>query len=212
MPLISPANFSSATDAGGLIIAGSYLSKTTSQLSTLRDKSGSRLTTIHTWTNDFFDPLGNPYLAVAATVEAAGAELKRGQDVLIMTDRNLYTGRNERESLIIRECIKNGLCHILGDLTVRPRYIIAKVSVPSVEDHAVLADGEHPKGAITSSVMPSMGLRMRCATVVGQAAAGVPIWRCDEGTSKWPGIPFILFPGNAGSDDTLFQIVDGWRA
>ena len=67
------------------------------------------------------------------------------------------------------------------------------------------------QGGITSSDMATKGLRMRCATVVGQAAPGVPLWRCDEDTSKWSGIPYIVFPGNVGSESTLFEVVDGWR-
>lgn len=60
--------------------------------------------------------------------------------------------------------------------------------------------------------MATKGLGMKCATVVGQAAPGVPLWECFEESSKWSGIPYIVFPGNVGSDETLYQVVDGWRA
>ena len=59
--------------------------------------------------------------------------------------------------------------------------------------------------------MATKALRMKAATVVGQAAPGVPLWECHEETSKWSGIPFIVFPGNVGSPEALFQVVDGWR-
>lgn len=52
---------------------------------------------------------------------------------------------------------------------------------------------------------------MKIATVVGQAAPGVPLWECLEETSKWKGIPYIVFPGNVGSNDTLFDVANGWR-
>lgn len=52
---------------------------------------------------------------------------------------------------------------------------------------------------------------MKSALVVGQAAPGVPLWECHEKTSRWSGIPYIVFPGNVGSETTLFEVVDGWR-
>lgn len=59
--------------------------------------------------------------------------------------------------------------------------------------------------------MATKGLRMKCAEVVGQAAPGVPLWRCYEETCKHPGLPYIVFPGNVGSEETLYQVVEGWR-
>jgi uncharacterized protein YgbK (DUF1537 family) len=47
---------------------------------------------------------------------------------------------------------------------------------------------DNVQGGITSSDAATKGLRMRKADIVGQAAAGVPLWRCSEPTSKWPGI------------------------
>jgi uncharacterized protein YgbK (DUF1537 family) len=44
------------------------------------------------------------------------------------------------------------------------------------------------QGGITSSDAASKSLRMRRAEIAGQAAAGVPLWRCYEDTSKWSGI------------------------
>jgi uncharacterized protein YgbK (DUF1537 family) len=59
--------------------------------------------------------------------------------------------------------------------------------------------------------MATKGLRFKRAGIVGQAAAGVPLWRCDEPESKWAGIPYVVFPGNVGSADTLYDVVKGWR-
>jgi len=66
------------------------------------------------------------------------------------------------------------------------------------------------KGGITSSDCATKGLRMRRALVLGQAAPGVPIWRCEEKTSKWPGLPYVVFPGNVGSTETLLQVVESF--
>lgn len=52
---------------------------------------------------------------------------------------------------------------------------------------------------------------MRRADIVGQASSGVPLWRCDEKTSKYPGLPYVVFPGNVGSVDALYELVKSWR-
>jgi uncharacterized protein YgbK (DUF1537 family) len=46
--------------------------------------------------------------------------------------------------------------------------------------------------------------------ILGQAAPGVPIWRCDEPTSTDTSVPYIVFPGNVGGDDTLAEVVERW--
>lgn len=70
---------------------------------------------------------------------------------------------------------------------------------------------DRPQGGITSSDMATKGLKMKRALIVGQAAPGVPLWRCDESSSKWSGLPYVVFPGNVGSEDTLYQLVERWR-
>lgn len=178
---------------GGLIIAGSYVPKTTAQLKTLREKSGDKLTTIELSVKELLSSESAATTAITNAISQAESEIQRGQDVLIMTSRDLITGKDERESLNIGSVIAKNLVRFLQDLTTRPRYVIAK-------------------GGITSSDMATKGLRMKCATVVGQAAPGVPLWECFEESSKWAGIPYIVFPGNVGSEGTLFEVVKGWRA
>jgi uncharacterized protein YgbK (DUF1537 family) len=51
---------------------------------------------------------------------------------------------------------------------------------------------------------------MKRAMILGQAAPGVPIWRCDEPTSRHTSVPYIVFPGNVGEDDTLAEVVERW--
>ena len=67
------------------------------------------------------------------------------------------------------------------------------------------------QGGITSSDMATKGLNMKKAMIVGQAAAGIPLWRCDEETCKHPGLPYVVFPGNVGGNETLYDVVNGWR-
>jgi uncharacterized protein YgbK (DUF1537 family) len=66
------------------------------------------------------------------------------------------------------------------------------------------------QGGITSSDAATKGLNITRATVIGQAAPGVPLWWCDQATSHHRGVPFIVFPGNVGRDNMLLELVEGW--
>ncbi len=53
---------------------------------------------------------------------------------------------------------------------------------------------------------------MKKARVVGQAATGVPLWRGEPtGNPKWPDVPYIVFPGNVGTTQTLGDLVASYR-
>jgi uncharacterized protein YgbK (DUF1537 family) len=70
---------------------------------------------------------------------------------------------------------------------VRPRYLIAK-------------------GGITSSDLATRGLGVKRALVRGQILPGVPVWEPDA-PAKFPGLPYIVFPGNVGDADALKNLV-----
>jgi uncharacterized protein YgbK (DUF1537 family) len=128
---------------------------------------------------------------VHEAIQNASKEIQRGQDVLVMTSRNLIVGEDAISSLRIGGVVAATLVRIMQGIDVRPRYIIAK-------------------GGITSSDIATMGLNMKRAMVVGQAAPGVPLWRCYEKTSRHQGVPYVVFPGNVGGDDTLGELVERW--
>lgn len=177
---------------GGLVLAGSYVPKTTAQLRCLREKSGSRLTTVELDVNKLLESREEAEQQLQHALSTAETALLKPQDVLVMTSRQLIVGSNEAKSLDIGSTVAEALVSFLTRLKIRPRYIIAK-------------------GGITSSDAATKGLNMKRATIVGQAAAGVPLWRCDESTCKFPGLPYVVFPGNVGVDHTLFEVVEGWR-
>lgn len=179
------------TKTGGLIIAGSYVPKTTAQLQALQDRNhGGRLVVIVLDVEKLLSESANAEIASAVT--SAEHALVAGKDVLVMTSRKLIVGADEGTSLDIGAKVAEALVRFLVDLDIKPRYVIAK-------------------GGITSSDMATKSLRMKRALIVGQAAPGVPLWRCDEPSSKWPGIPYVVFPGNVGSNDTLADLVAAWR-
>lgn len=109
-----------------------------------------------------------------------------------MTSRKLITGGDELSSLAIGGRVAEALVEVLKRVKVRPRVVIAK-------------------GGITSSDAATKGLGIKRAMILGQAAPGVPLWRCDEETARHRGVPFVVFPGNVGGVETLGEIVEGWR-
>lgn len=192
IPPISPRQLDLNPGAGGLVIAGSYVPKTTAQLAVLRESSGDRLTTIEIQVEDLLRGAESSAKTIREAIHTAEREICRGQDVLVMTSRKLVVGTDAGKSLEIGSVVAHALVEFLVNLKTKPRYIIAK-------------------GGITSSDMATKGLRMKRAMILGQAGAGIPLWRCDEESSKWAGIPYVVFPGNVGAEDALFKLVDSWR-
>jgi uncharacterized protein YgbK (DUF1537 family) len=128
---------------------------------------------------------------VNTAIEDASQKLQSGQDVLVMTSRDLVVGDDAISSLSIGGTVAATLVKVMLGIDVRPRYVVAK-------------------GGITSSDIATKGLKMKRAMVVGQAAPGVPLWRCDEETSRHRGVPYVVFPGNVGGEDTLAELVESW--
>ncbi|KAK0385164.1 hypothetical protein NLU13_7642 [Sarocladium strictum] len=185
----------SASKNGGLIIAGSYVPKTTAQLHSLTTKTPE--VDLKTIIVDVKRLLSSPEALeaeVASARDQAAAEIASGRDVLVMTSRELIVGSDETSSLDIGSTVAEALVAFLQGFEegIRPRYVIAK-------------------GGITSSDMATKGLRFKKALIVGQASPGVPLWRCDEPTSKWTGVPYVVFPGNVGSEDALYEVTKRWR-
>jgi uncharacterized protein YgbK (DUF1537 family) len=126
------------------------------------------------------------------TIEQTGKQvtesLHAGRDTLIYTSRKLISDTDPGHSLAIGQSISDGLTGIVRSISCRPRYILAK-------------------GGITSSDLATKGLQVRRAVVLGQILPGVPVWRLGD-ESLYPGMPYIIFPGNVGDDDALVRIHD----
>jgi uncharacterized protein YgbK (DUF1537 family) len=177
--------------AGGLIVAGSYVPKTTAQLRSLCERRGSKLHVIELAVEDMIHSAAEADAVRDAAIADANATIKSGKDVLIMTSRKLIVGDDALSSLNIGSIVAATLVKVVQGIEARPRYVIAK-------------------GGITSSDIATKGLNMRRAMVVGQAAPGVPLWRCDEAMSRHRGVPYVVFPGNVGGDATLAELVERW--
>lgn len=62
------------------------------------------------------------------------------------------------------------------------------------------------KGGITSSDAATKALHIKKARALGQIAPGIPVWKTGA-KAKFPGMPYIIFPGNVGEDNTLKEIL-----
>jgi uncharacterized protein YgbK (DUF1537 family) len=125
---ISAQQLSLSGSVGGLVIAGSYVPKTTSQLEVLRERGGEKLTAIELDVRKMLESDNAAAAVIADAVKLAEKEISRGQDVLVMTSRELITGVDEAKSLDIGSKIAKALVTFLVDLETKPRYIISKVS------------------------------------------------------------------------------------
>ena len=111
--------------------------------------------------------------------------------MLIYTGRQLVTGKDAQSSLSIGQKVSAGLIAILDKISTRPRYILAR-------------------GGITSSDVATEGLKVKHAMVSGQILPGVPVWKLGE-ESRWPGLAYIVFPGNVGDSNALVVVVERLR-
>lgn len=176
---------------GGLIIAGSYVPKTTAQLESLITGRGESLHHIVLDVEALLQGAETSQQTILDATNEAGRRILNGEDVLVMTSRKLITGADEISSLKIGSVVAAALVLFLRMLIPRPRYVIAK-------------------GGITSSDAATKSLGFRRAKIRGQAASGVPLWQCVEESSKYAGITYVVFPGNVGEDTTLRDLVASW--
>lgn len=171
---------------GGLVIVGSYVPKTNTQVAELLRRA--EITGIEVSVDALLDSRREGEIARAA--EGASIAMGHNRDVVLYTSRRLVTANvNDRieANLSIGRSVSDGLIAILGRITAVPRYLVAK-------------------GGITSSDIATQGLNVKRAIVRGQILPGVPVWRLGE-ESKYPGLDYIVFPGNVGTGDSLAEIV-----
>ncbi|MFM1655743.1 four-carbon acid sugar kinase family protein [Brevibacillus sp. B_LB10_24] len=172
---------------GGLILVGSHVRKTTEQLEQL--KKCPEIEFIQLDCHLVTDPAAFK-AEVERVIAATEALLAEGRTVTVYTRRerlDLGAGRQEEE-LQLSVNISEAVTSIVQRLRVRPNYIVAK-------------------GGITSSDIGTKGLRVKRATVAGQIKPGIPVW-ITGAESKFPGIPYVIFPGNVGQAATLKETVE----
>ena len=173
---------------GGLVVVGSHTEKTTEQLSELL-----KLKTAV--------PIAFDSDKVLEGEEAFAAEIRRcvkeeeqaileGKTAVCYTRRKLlsFRGDTKEEALLRSLKISEGVQGLVSGLSVSPAFLIAK-------------------GGITSSDIGKKALKVRRAEVMGQILPGIPVWKTGP-ESRFPEIPYVIFPGNVGSETDLRRAVE----
>ena len=184
--------FQGSPGGSGLIVAGSYVGKTTKQLAALKEKGVISEVSLNIRKALVARDFPEEILRAGSQVSR---ELKAGRSVCLYTSndgRRDFLGAEESEEgitdLELSSRISRGLVDLVRSLATAPAWVLTK-------------------GGITSHDIAEKALGVRRALVLGQLIPGVPVWR--TGTeSRWPGIPLIIFPGNVGDDSSLARAVE----
>ena len=172
---------------GGLIVVGSHTDKTTAQLEKLKELQEIAFVEL-----DVTDAAQEG--ALEAKVRKCIAEeeekISGGITVCCYTTRKEQTADtgDKEDELKLATKISAAVQRLVGELSVTPSFIVAK-------------------GGITSSDIGTKALKVRRADVMGQIQPGIPVWKTGR-ESRFPDIPYVIFPGNVGEDDTLRKVAD----
>lgn len=187
-PLLTPADLglTSATtnQPGALIVVGSYVPKTTGQLSALLAQPS--VLPLEVNVDALLDDT-QQNATIAAVIAQAEDGLRAGKNVVIYTSRQLVKRDDAMSNLAIGQRVSASLVTIVQKIGVRPRYLIAK-------------------GGITSSDIATKALGVQRALVRGQILPGVPLWQLGA-ESRHPGLAYVVFPGNVGDEQALATLL-----
>ena len=193
--LLTAAELATSHHRGGLIVAGSYIHKSTLQIEAALCLPG--VIGVEVSVENLLDDTRRRE-EIRRTIDLAAESLAAGKEALLYTSRRLVTGRdvgasnNAGASKIagagqVGQAVSTALAAIVEGLSVTPAWVIAK-------------------GGITSSDVATQGLKVKRAQVLGQALPGVPIWRTGP-ESRWPGLIYVVFPGNVGGPQAIATMI-----
>ncbi|MEF9945536.1 MAG: four-carbon acid sugar kinase family protein [Lachnospiraceae bacterium] len=172
---------------GGIVVVGSHTDKTTRQLEEL--KKVQNVECIEFNSDLVLDPKAFEE-EIQTVLKKEEQILKDGKTVVIYTKRKLLVvAEDSEEDALVRSVkISDAVQSLVGKLNVEPQFVIAK-------------------GGITSSDVGTKALAVKRATVLGQIRPGIPVWETGS-ESKFPNVPYVIFPGNVGEDTTLREAVE----
>jgi uncharacterized protein YgbK (DUF1537 family) len=175
----------------GLILVGSHVGQTTRQLREAEKLDGLR--SVELSVPRLLDPelrtveLDRVVQLVNETIPSA--------DVLVYTSREVIGGFGSLSGLMVGSAVSTALVQVVRGVDRRMPlgFVVAK-------------------GGITSGDVAAKGLRVRHAEVAGQMLPGtVPAWILPA-DNDYPGLPYVVFPGNVGGPDALAKVIQKLRA
>ena len=186
-PLLTRTEMVKTTSSnGGIVVVGSHTQKTTSQLEALKTLPGVEALEFN---SDLVLDAAKFAEEVNRMVAKEEELLKAGKTVVVYTRRKLLSLEGDTKKAALERSVKisDAVQSLVGKLNITPAFVVAK-------------------GGITSSDIGTKALRVKRALVLGQIQPGIPVWETDA-QSKFPGIPYVIFPGNVGEVETLKEAV-----
>jgi uncharacterized protein YgbK (DUF1537 family) len=174
-------------DGHGLVLVGSHVETTTRQLERALALDG-----VHGWELSvarLLDPA-----AREQEIASALGEIERHlpeREVILYTSRELARAEGSDQALDVGRSVSDALVELVQRLD------------PALPLAFCVA-----KGGITSSDIGTRGFAVRRAEVAGQMLPGtISVWILPE-DSAFPGLPYVIFPGNVGEPGTLAEVIE----
>lgn len=172
---------------GGIIIVGSHVKKTTDQLAYLMQHC-ENIEYVEFNQHRILDgTLADESERVSNIVNKL---LKDDKVVIVATKRERidFPTDDKAKQLEWANEISEQLVKVLNRLEQRPRFVITK-------------------GGITGNDALVKGLEVKKEWVLGQIIRNVGVVSCLEG-SKFYRLPVVVFPGNVGNNNSLYEVVN----
>jgi uncharacterized protein YgbK (DUF1537 family) len=171
----------------GLVLVGSHVALTTSQLEEALKLEGVRPVELSVPRLLEEEEREEELARVAGEVNAGLA----GSEVVVYTSRDVVGGGPGRTGFEVGRAVSDALVEVMRrvDAEAPLAFVVAK-------------------GGITSSDIGTRGLGVRRAEVAGQMLPGiVSVWVLPE-ESAFPGLPYVIFAGNVGGPDSLARVIE----
>jgi uncharacterized protein YgbK (DUF1537 family) len=185
-PVLTQVDLDLPQSGGGLVVVGSYVPRTTGQVSALLARP-ELIKSIEVEVEALLED-GSWQAEIERAAQEANRALQQNQNVMVYTSRKLVTVADAAASLSIGQRVSEGLIAVVRMISSRPRYLLAK-------------------GGITSSDVATKGLGIKRAMVLGQILPGVPVWQAGP-ESRYPSLTYIVFPGNVGGPEAMVEVVE----
>lgn len=168
----------------GLVVFGSHVPKSTAQLEAVKGLPGTGLVALVP--GRILDP-GTRQETIERAAHTLTGLLAEGREAVLFTGRTVIKGKNTEESLAIARQVSAAVMDTVRSIGCRPGFVIGK-------------------GGITSHELAAKAMDVTAARVLGQVLPGVPVWRLG-GQCRWPGIPYVVFPGNVGDEQAVAKVI-----
>jgi uncharacterized protein YgbK (DUF1537 family) len=175
----------------GLVLVGSYVPTTTRQLEAALALDGVR--GVEMSVPQLLEP-GSREEELGRVAEEVNGSLT-SSEVAVYTSRELVTAGAGLSNFEIGASVSGALVEVMRrvDRSLPLSFVVAK-------------------GGITSSDIATKGLEVRRAEVAGPLLPPgiVPVWILPD-ENDFPGLPYVIFPGNVGGPDSLAQAIEVLR-